>query len=164
MKRRELLVGATVGSAALSGCASLPEVGSLGSPEKGEKLGERTYRNALISAIELYEGGYADVTLQEEHNMERIGISHDSQNMGPATEPISEAYETWSLPEFSGPKSYQISQPIMNNNDNYPSNVFKLRVAPEEGTVAFTITRREEVSFPVPESFVPDGTPIEQEL
>lgn len=163
MNRREFLLGSTVGCTALSGCTSLPEIDSLSSPEKGEKLGERTYRNRRIDTIELYEGGYADVTLAEDHNMERIGLAHDSQDMGVPSEPIREAYEIWSLPEFSGPESYQISQPIMRNNDRYPSNVFKFSIAPEEGSVA-ALGPDEEASFPVPESFVPDGTPVEQEL
>lgn len=164
MDRRQFLSSAAIsGGVLLSGCASGNPVDSIGVPEKGDKLGERTYGNSFITTVKLYEGGYADVTLQEDHNMKRIGLVHNAQDFGTPTEPLSDSYETWSLPEFSGPESYQIMQSVMNNNDSYPSNIFKFRVAPEKGTINFGVTKT-DVSFPVPESFVPDGTPIKQEL
>lgn len=165
MNRREFLVGSSAGgSVVLSGCSSLQDqLDGIGAPEKGEKLGERTFGNSFITTVELYEGGYADVTLREDHSLDRIGLIHDARDFGTPTEPLTDAYETWDLPEFSGPESYQIGQPIKNNNDSYPSNIFKFSVAAEQGVVTLGVTER-TASFPVPESFVPDGTPIEQEL
>ncbi|MDB2283657.1 hypothetical protein PM038_00005 [Halorubrum ezzemoulense] len=165
MNRREFLLSSTVGgSVILSGCSSIQDqVSGLGAPEKGEKLGERTFGNSFITTIELYEGGYADVTLREDHSLDRIGLTHDARDFGTPTEPLSDAYDTWELPEFSGPESYQIGQPIQSNNDSYPSNLFKFRVAAEQGTVTFGVTEK-TASFPVPESFVPEGTPIQEEL
>jgi|AntRauMinimDraft_4_1070384.scaffolds.fasta_scaffold01411_4 hypothetical protein len=164
MNRRRFLLGSVAtGGITLSGCSSVQSsIDSFGQPEKGEKLGDRTYSNSFISVVEFYEGGYADVTLQEDHDMDRIGLTHDAREFGTPTKPLSDAYKTWSLPEFSGPESYQIMRPIMSNNDSYPSNIFKLRVAHED-SVSFGITEK-AVSFPVPESFVPDGTPMMQEL
>lgn len=136
----------------------------VGSPEKGEKLGERSFTNAFITLIEFYEGGYADVTLQEGHDMDRIGITHEARSFGTTTEPLKDAYKTWNLPEFSGPKSYQISQPIRSNNDSYPTNIFKFRVAPTKDEVFLGYGTDLTVSTPIPQSFVPGDTPIQDSV
>jgi len=109
-KRRSVLTAGGTAIATLAGCTSTPNpTEMLGSQEKGQKIGETGFTNAFITLIEFYEGGYADVTLQESHDMNRIGITHNAHSFGTAAEPLKDAYKTWDLPEFSGPKSYQIS-------------------------------------------------------
>jgi hypothetical protein len=165
MKRRSLLAAGGTAIATLAGCTSTPNPSEvLESPEKGDKLGEKSFTNAFITLIEFYQGGYADVTLQESHDMNRIGITHSARSFGTTTEPLKDAYKVWDLPEFSGPETYQISQPITSNNDSYPSNIFKFRVAPSKDEIFIGYGTDLTVSTPIPQSFVPGDTPIQDSL
>jgi hypothetical protein len=170
MDRRRFLAGISTGSVlSLSGCAdqvSKAASGVASTPEKGQKVGEKTYSSRMgtyLKKIEFYKNGFVDVTLSEDHDMSRIGILHEARDFGPKTEPLKDAYKIWGLPEFSGPETYNIKKPIMGNNDSYPTNIFKFKVAPEEDMAVFSATQ-DVFQFPVPESFVPEGTTIQQEL
>lgn len=96
--------------------------------------------------VTFYENGVAEIEIEEGHNAERIGLTHDLKRLP------EDAYKIWKAPEFGGPKLVNMRRPIQANGP-YPSPEFKLRLLAGRGEVR--IAGGDEFSFTVPDSYLP---------
>jgi len=177
MERRQFLKSKTLlGTASLlglSGClaeaqsALAESIGEEGMGNfavenpKGEKIGERTFgTQSYITEIEYFDGGFVDVHLLPDHNRDRIAVQHHMLRWGSTGDEFRRAYQIWPLPQFSGPGTYDLKSVLLRNGP-YPDNVFKFRVGYEDDVIDLGFGRpASEVSFDVPNDFVPEGTPL----
>lgn len=137
----------------------------IGPPETETLIGTEDFGDGLsntvpIQKIEFYESGAAIVYPEADrgachdrfailHENTEIGMERSSNGGAQITE--NDALNNWALKEFDEPITIDLAGAIAEKS-NYPSNVFKIRVYPEEGVCL----GRAEESFRVPRSFLPE--------
>jgi hypothetical protein len=143
------------GIGGLAGCSSINSL--TGSSEPEVEVSTIEPSNSLFTKIVLYENGFVDITLVEDHgDWERIGLTHTINDLDYSADgEYDDAYAIWDAPQFAGPITKDVKSPIQSNGP-YPSQSFKMKLLPPEGENIINIGGGPDidVEFDVPDSYL----------